>query len=139
MTDANPYSATSGDYTQPPRGRVPIVVWLGAGIVLLLLPFVAMIAFVIGGILGQTQLYHSRADDQARQMQAYLDQYPDRYGEVTIEEASDGWSYLRGTVSTQQDLDDLQAEMARLFGAELGKRMTSNVEVVPKQAPKGGP
>jgi hypothetical protein len=139
MTDSNPYSANSGDYTPPPRGRVPIAFWIAAGIALLLLPLVAMIAFVIGGILGQEELYHARASEQAEQMRAYLYEYPDRFGDVTIERASDGWSYLTGTVKTQQDLDDLRAEMGRLFGAKLGKRMTSNVKVVPKQAPKGGP
>src|SRR5687768_16215313 len=105
--------------------------WGCAVVLLLLLPLVAIVAFVWGGIVGQTQLYHARAQQQARQMQAFIDQHPDRYSDLTIEEASSGWSHFSGAVDSQEDLDALRTEMQRLFGEELGDDMTRTVEVRP--------
>jgi hypothetical protein len=62
-------------------------------------------------------------------MQAFIDEYPERYSGLTIEEASNGWSFFSGTVQSQEDFDLLRAEMERMFGAELGQDMMHPVEV----------
>jgi hypothetical protein len=134
----NPYQSASEDEAMAAESRVRTFSRMGWGcaiLLLLLLPLVATIAFFWGGIVGQTQLYHSRAQQQARQMQAFIDQHPDRYADLTIEEASNGWSHFSGTVPSQEDLDALRAEMQRLFGAELGDDMVRTVDVAPEAAP----
>lgn len=133
----NPYQSASED-AMAAENRPRTFSRLGWGcalVLLLLLPLVATIAFVWGGIVGQTQLYHARAQQQARQMQAFIDQHPDRYSGLTIEETSSGWSHFSGTVPSQEDLDALRAEMQRLFGVELGDDMVRTVEVAPEVAP----
>jgi hypothetical protein len=67
-------------------------------------------------------------------MRVYLGSQGDRFVDLTIEEASNGWSYLSGTVDSQADFDQLQDEMQRLFGEGLGEEMTRNVEVVSEAA-----
>jgi len=129
----NPYSATHEEL-QPAawpgnRGWIVAMLVLGTLILVSAIVVTAVLAFVAGGIVGQEQLYHSRAADQATQMQSYLNRQGERYAEVTIERASDGWSYLTGTVDSQQDFDQLRGEMQRLFGEELGADMTANVEL----------
>jgi len=98
---------------------------------LVLLPLAVCIAFIVGAIKGQLDLYHARAEEQASQMRSYIRLHENSYSNLEIEEASNGWSYFSGTVTSQTNLDFLTNEMQRLFGKELGERMTSNIEVLP--------
>lgn len=129
----NPFSATHEELlpAHPASHRNWIVVMLIVGTLVLLaaIMITAVLAFVAGGIVGQSELYHQRATEQAAQMRSYLSSQGERFAEVEINEASSGWSYLSGTVDSQADFDQLQAEMQRLFGEELGSEMTRIVEV----------
>ena len=134
LPEPNPYSASEEELRAPasPRSRAWILVL--AGIVILMLAvtlLTAVVAFVAGGIVGQSELYHRRASEQADKMRVYLGQHEEQFSGLTIEEASNGWSYLEGTVNSQEDLDQLRREMQRLFGEELGDDMTRSVEVQP--------
>jgi hypothetical protein len=135
LPQPNPYSASEEELRAPavPRNRAWIFAAL-AGVVILLLAvtlITAVAAFVAGGIVGQSELYHRRASEQADKMRVYLGQHEEQFSGLTIEEASNGWSYLEGTVNSQEDLDQLRREMQRLFGEELGDDMTRSVEVQP--------
>jgi hypothetical protein len=137
-TQPNPFSA-SHEELQPAvrasgRGWIVILVVVGTLVLLGAIAITAVVAFVAGGIIGQTQLYHQRAEQQAAEMRVYLGSQGDRFDDLTIEEASNGWSYLSGTVDSQADFDQLQDEMQRLFGEGLGEEMTRNVEVVSEAA-----
>jgi hypothetical protein len=140
LPQPNPYSTSEEELhapaAPPNRGRIIAIV---AGVAVLMLAvtlLTAVVAFVLGGIVGQTQLYHQRADEQADKMRVYLGEHEEKYSGLTIDEASDGWSYLDGTVKSQEDLDQLRSEMQRLFGEELGEDMTAGVEVTPAEPPQ---
>jgi hypothetical protein len=138
LPEPNPYSASDEELrtsASPDRGRI-VAIFVGVTVLMLAaMLLTAAVAFVAGGILGQTQLYHDRASEQADKMRIYLGEHVDQFSGVTIEEASDGWSYLDGTVKSQQDLDQLLSEMQRLFGEELGEDMAAGVEVTPAEPP----
>lgn len=56
-----------------------------------------------------------------------LDRSPNRFHSVTIHEASNGWSYYFGSVSTEEDRDFLLSESERIFGESLGRKMVRAV------------
>ena len=130
--DPNPY-APSAEYAPPRKSRLPAILLCGTAalLVLLLLVVTAVAAYALGAVHATTELYHRRASHEVRQIQSYLQEHPDRYFQVTIQEISSGHSYLYGTVNSQEHLDVLKTEMQRLFGAELGEEMTNGVEVAP--------
>lgn len=132
-TQPNPYSATHEEL-QPTarssqRGWIAVMLVVGLLVLIAAMTVTAVVAYVAGGIAGQEGLYRARAAGQAAKMRHYLNRQGQRYADLTIEQASDGWSYLTGTVSSQQDMDELRGEMQRIFGEELGTEMTANVEV----------
>jgi hypothetical protein len=137
-TQPNPFSA-SHEELQPAarasgRGWIVIMLVVGTLVLICAVTITGVLAFVWGAIVGTTDVYHRRAEQQAAEMRVYLGSQGDRFDDLTIEEASNGWSYLSGTVDSQEDFDQLQDEMQRLFGEELGEDMTRNVEVVSKAA-----
>lgn len=140
-TQPNPYSATHEELqpvtSSTQRGTIAVILLAGALVLIVAVTVTAVLAFVAGGIAGQEGLYRARAAGQAAKIRHHLNQQGQRYADLTIEQASDGWSYLTGTVSSQQDLDDLRAEMQRLFGEELGAEMTASVEVEQPSAAPG--
>ncbi|CAN5788457.1 hypothetical protein BH23PLA1_BH23PLA1_28560 [soil metagenome] len=62
---------------------------------------------------------------------AFLDQDPERYGSLSFNRGPAHKFRLEGFVRSQDDLDDLQAELIRLFGEERTKAIFL-VEVSPE-------
>ena len=138
MPQPNPYSTSEDELRAPaaPRSRAWVLALVSVVIFMLAVTILTtVVAFVLGGILGQTQLYLQRASEQADKMRVYLGEHEEQYYALTIDEASDGWSYLVGEVRSQEDLDQLRSEMQRLFGEELGEDMTRLVKVLAPQSP----
>ena len=90
---------------------------------------VAVVAFVIGGIWGQLSLYHRDAAHQTREITELLERETPRYSEISIREESDGWVSVNGTVKLQADLDELRAELKRMYGENLGDMMIGEIIV----------
>jgi hypothetical protein len=111
--------------------------YCGATACLLLLVVTAVVSYIVGGIRGQSQLYRDQANEQAVEMQNVLDQHKNKFSDVTIHEASNGWSYFVGTVKKQEDFDLLQSETQRIFGEQVGRKMMRSVSAIePKQDAK---
>ncbi|HEX5103222.1 MAG TPA: hypothetical protein VFV87_05395 [Pirellulaceae bacterium] len=138
-TPANPYSATHEELqpATPPAHRAWIGIGLIVGTLVLLAAVVvtAVLAFVAGAVVGTSDVYHQRATRQADQIRIYLGSQEERYADVTIHEASNGWSYLEGSVDSQEDFDQLHDELKRLFGEELAEDMMRLVEIKEQAVP----
>jgi hypothetical protein len=132
----NPYAAdaANGQAEIQAKRASPILVWgCAAAVVGLLLATTAAVAFLIGGITGQIELYETRAAMDAQKVRAFLSEHPGRFEGVEIQATSDGLTYLTGEVETPADLDTLTRGMQRLFGEERGEGMVS-VEAKPANA-----
>ena len=91
------------------------------------------VAFIIGAVVGNTQIYHNFSEHQATQIEAFLAQYPDSFSGLTVEHASSGWAFPHGSVPQQSDYDLLADGLHEMFGSELSNRMMYTVSV--KAAP----
>lgn len=95
------------------------------------------VAFVIGAVLGTSQVYNQTALGQEVRMVEFFAEYPERYGTLEVEPASSGFAYPFGKVQSQDDYDFLDENLQRIFGDELGKLMMSGgVSVAKKQVPQ---
>ena len=102
--------------------------WIPAGICLIAV--VAFpIAFIIGAFLGNTQIYRNFSEHQQSRIENYLSQKPDAFSDISVEHASNGWAYPIGSVSSQDDYDNLRSKLHEMFGDELAERMMNTVDV----------
>ncbi|TWU19026.1 hypothetical protein [Allorhodopirellula heiligendammensis] len=104
------------------RFWIPTVICLFA---LLAIP----IAFMYGAVVGNSQVYRNSSTQQQIRIESFLSQFPDAFGDLTVEHASDGWAYPIGSVPQQSDYDRLADALHRMFGDELGDRMLGSVEI----------
>ena len=94
------------------------------------LAFVAVpVAFILGGSAAETQQYHRRAMHQTQRIESFSAEHPDKFGNLTVEEASNGWAYPVGSVKTQADYDLLDDRLHEMFGDELAEQMIYVVDV----------
>ena len=122
-------------YDAPAAGESPsrslfrsLRFWIPAGICLIAV--VAFpIAFIIGAILGNTQIYRNFSEHQQSRIENYLSQNPDAFSDISVEHASNGWAYPIGSVSSQDDCDNLRSKLHEMFGDELAERMMNTVDV----------
>ena len=102
--------------------------WIPA--VLCVLSIVAVpIAFIVGAVVGNIQIYHNFSEHQQARIEVYLSQYPEAFSGISVNHASDGWAYPIGSVTSQNAYDKLDARLHEMFGDELAKRMINTVEV----------
>jgi hypothetical protein len=87
------------------------------------------VAFIIGAILGNQQIYNNFASHQQSRIEAFLREDPEAFGDLTVEHASNGWAYPSGTVNTQADFDRLSNRLHEMFGDELADDMMGGVSV----------
>ncbi len=122
---AKPFDPPSTVHDVSPR---PLRFWIPAIVCLFALVAVP-IAFLIGAVIGNTQIYHNSSVQQQHRIEVFLAQHPDSFQDLTVEHASNGWSYPIGSVPRQSDYDLLADALRRMFGDELGSRMILNVTV----------
>lgn len=103
--------------------------WIPAVICLIAIFLTAPVAFIIGAIAGNTQIYNNFANHQQARIESYLREDPAAFGDLIVEHASNGWAYLSGTVPTQEDYDRLSQRLHQMFGDELAEAMLRNVRV----------
>jgi len=87
------------------------------------------IAFIVGAVIGNTQIYRNSSEHQQTRIEQYLSQHPESFADISVEHASNGWAYPLGTVSSQSDFDMLAAKLHEMFGDELDERMMNSVEL----------
>jgi len=102
--------------------------WIPA-IICLVASVAVPIAFLIGAVIGNTQIYRNSSIQQQNRIEAFLGQHPKSFRNLTVEHASDGWSYPIGSVPTQSDYDLLADALHKMFGDELGDRMIRSVTI----------
>ena len=87
------------------------------------------VAFVLGAVVGNTQVYSNFSERQKARIEAYLFENPEAFADLSVEHASNGWAFPIGSVGTQGDYDDLNAKLHEMFGDELAVRMMNTIEV----------
>ncbi|MCO6458089.1 MAG: hypothetical protein J5I93_22525 [Pirellulaceae bacterium] len=87
------------------------------------------LAFLWGGIVATTQVYQRRAAAQQVRIEAFLNEDPGAFGNLSVEQASDGWAYPLGEVASQADYDRLASKLREMFGDELAEAMLGGVSV----------
>ena len=124
----HPYDASAAGESPPRSLFRSLRFWIPA--VICLIAVVAVpIAFIIGAVLGNTQIYHNFSEHQQARIESYLSQHPDAFSDISVEHASNGWAYPIGSVPSQDDYDNLNAKLHEMFGDELAKRMMNTVEI----------
>ena len=124
----HPYDAPAAGESPPRSLFRSLRFWIPA--VICLIAVVAVpIAFIIGAVLGSTQIYHNFSEHQQARIESYLSQHPDAFSDISVEHASNGWAYPIGSVPSQDDYDNLNAKLHEMFGDELAKRMMNTVEI----------
>ena len=107
----HPYDAPAAGESPPRSLFRSLRFWVPA--VICLIAVVAVpIAFIIGAVLGNTQIYHNFSEHQQARIESYLSQHPDAF-----------------SVPSQDDYDNLNAKLHEMFGDELAKRMVNTVEI----------
>lgn len=101
---------------------------LVVGAVLGLVAFsgISGVAFVMGGIVGQTQLYESQGRARIQRIEKLVSR--DVYPQLESGRTSAGEAYLQGTVRDARELSDLREILAREFGEPEARFMLSGVE-----------
>ena len=108
------------------------IIWIwGLPIACIILIAAIPIAFAIGAVIGNTQVYHIFSERQQARIEQYLVQHPAAFGQLSVEHASNGWAYPVGVVSSQADYDMLAAQLHVMFGDELALQMMNGVSVDP--------
>jgi hypothetical protein len=102
--------------------------WIPAAICMLALAAVP-VAFVIGVVLGNVQIYQNLSNRQQARIEEFLSKHPDAFGHVRVEHASNGWAYPTGTVLQQSDYDLLADKLRQMFGDELAELMLTTVDL----------
>ena len=124
----HPYGAPAAGESPPRSLFRSLRFWIPA--VICLIAVVAVpIAFIIGAVLGNTQIYHNFSEHHQARIESYLSEHPDAFSDISVEHASNGWAYPIGSVPSQDDYDDLNAKLHEMFGDELAKRMMNTVEI----------
>ena len=125
--ESRPYASPSAQNSPSTGTRFGSVrLWIAAFV------FAALcvpVAFVIGAIAGNSQIYNNLANYQQRRIESVLREDTEAYGELTVKHASNGWAYPTGTVGSQEDFDRLSDRLHRMFGDELAEKMMSHVSV----------
>ena len=98
----------------------------------LIICFIAMlavpVAFVVGAVRGNLEIYNNFATHQQQRIESYLKEDPQAFGGLHVEHASDGWAIPMGSVESRAEYDRLAARLHDMFGDELSERMMSGVE-----------
>ena len=124
----HPYDApTAGE--SPPRSLFRSLRFWIPTVICLIAVVAVPIAFIIGAVLANTQIYHNFSEHQQARIESYLSQHPDAFSDISVEHASNGWAYPIGSVPSQDDYDNLNAKLHEMFGDELAKRMMNTVEI----------
>ncbi len=101
------------------------LVWASASTLLLIV--VAMVAFVLGGILGQSQLYESWRVRKIDKLSSILN--ADEFSHVNVESSSAAQVYLSGTVSDGETLDSLELQLIDSFGRDEAEEMLWRIDI----------
>ena len=119
----NPYETAheSGSDRQKPLHRT-VRFWIPALICVLAIIAVP-VAFFLGGIVAEVRQYNRRAEHQNQRIEAFFAEHPDKFANLTVEKASNGWAHPVGTVKTQADYDFLVNRFNEMFGDELTEHM----------------
>jgi len=124
---SHPYDAPAAGESPPRSLFRSLRFWIPA--VICLVAVVAVpIAFIIGAVLGNTQIYRNFAEHQQSRIENYLSQHPDVFSDISVEHASNGWAYPIGSVPSQDDYDNLRSKLHEMFGDELAERMMNTVD-----------
>jgi hypothetical protein len=90
----------------------------------------AIIGFVAGAIVGESQLYQKETEAKLARIRPVLREPP--FVGINAEYSSDAQVFLIGTVGSAQALKDLEERMRFLFGDQPARFMTASVEVAKK-------
>lgn len=110
------------------RWRIHIA-WL-IPILCLLGLMVGSLAFLAGGIVGQSEIYERRAHEEIRLVRNELDGN-ERFGLVEITRTSDGYVHLSGNVTDETSHDELRKVLHDLFGIRRANELVRQVTVRP--------
>jgi hypothetical protein len=124
----HPYDAPAASESPPRSLFRSLRFWIPATIGLIAIATVP-IAFIIGAVLGETQIYRNFSKHQQSRIEDYLSQHPESFSDISVEHASNGWAYPTGSVPSQIDYDNLNAQLHEMFGDELAKRMMYTIDV----------
>ena len=102
--------------------------WIPAAVCLIAVVAVP-VAFIIGAVLGSVQIYRNFSEHQQARIEDYLSQHPDAFSEISVEQASSGWAFPVGAVSSQDDYDSLNSKLHEMFGDELAEQMMYTIDV----------
>ena len=121
------YAAVGDASPAAPRLRRWSVHALWAVVTALSLVMVGGVAFVLGGIIGQEQLYHSWAEQKLEKIEAVFD--TGEFPNVEVIELDAAYVFLRGTVADKSAHDSLHEKLVTAFGTEQADQMIRHVEV----------
>jgi Na+-transporting methylmalonyl-CoA/oxaloacetate decarboxylase gamma subunit len=85
-------------------------------------------SFVVGGVMGARGAYHNRFLREERVARTIIEGCQE-FAEVEVEEASEGYAILAGTVPDKNARSELAARMKSEFGEHLLKERLSAVDV----------
>ena len=124
----HPYDAPAAGESPPRSLFRSLRFWIPA-VISLVTVVVVPIAFIIGAVLGNAQIYRNFSEHQQSRIENYLSQQPDAFSDISVEHASNGWAYPIGSVPSQNDYDNLSSKLHEMFGDELAERMMNTVDV----------
>ena len=124
----HPYDAPAAGESPPRSLFRSLRFWIPA-VICLVAVIAVPIAFIIGAVLGNTQIYRNFSEHQQSRIENFLSQHPNAFSDISVEHASNGWAYPIGSVPSQDDYESLNAELHEMFGDELAKRMMNTVDV----------
>jgi hypothetical protein len=86
------------------------------------------VSFIVGGVLGNGQVYQNRFREEEPDMRAVLRGDP-QFANVRITRTSLGYAQLSGEVPSREAYARLQERVERLFGQKHARMRTACVEV----------
>jgi hypothetical protein len=96
---------------------------------------VCAVAYLIGAIIGQEQLYLQNYESERATLNVILRQRPE-YNSLRIYQHSRGWALLGGTVATNADLKQLNVDVIDALGRQLLERRLAGVTVANPPEPE---
>ncbi|MEM8735491.1 MAG: hypothetical protein AAGG44_14755 [Planctomycetota bacterium] len=124
----SPYDALASGKSRP-RSLFRSLRFWGAVVSSLVAVVAVPVAFTIGVVLGNTQIYRNLAEHQQSRIENYLSLHPDIFPDISVAHASNGWAYPIGSVPSEVDYDNLSSKLHEMFGDELAERMMNTVDV----------
>jgi hypothetical protein len=125
--EGKPVSVSEIDFIPGSQRSFPVKRGLGILGVIATLLVVGVISFVVGAIIGQSQLYQNWTEEKIAKVRPIL-QKP-QFAGINVEYSSAAQVYLSGALPSEKTYKELEEQIRFLFGNAEAKFMMSNVSV----------